>query len=300
MNILPRDKQIEIISGLTEGLSIRALERLTGIHRDTIMRLGARVGFGCAELHDRMFVGLRVNRLELDELWAFVGRKRRQNEKPRPDTIVKEDQYTFVALSAATRAIVSYRTGKRTGENTDLFIQDLRERVIGAPEFSTDGWQPYQTSIRDAFGPRVAHGTITKTYSVTHLAVKEAARRYSPAQVVAVAREAVHGLPAEISTSYVERSHLTLRMSCKRFARLGNGFSKKLENHAAAVSLHVAFYNLCRTHEALRQTPAMALGLTDHVWTIGELIDAALANVPPSEGRRRKPVQLTVIEGGRA
>jgi IS1 family transposase len=301
MNILSRDQQIQVIAALTEGMSIRAVERLTGIHRDTIMRLGARVGRGCAELHDRMIVGLRVNRLELDELWAYVGRRRRQNEKPIPGD-PRGDQYTFVALASSTRAIIAYQTGKRTSETTDAFIRDLRQRVIGSPEFSTDGYRPYQLSIRDAFGSRSAHGTITKTYSVTHLVTKEAARRYSPAQVIAVERDVVSGVPARISTSYVERSHLSMRMQCRRFGRLTNAFSKTLPNHAAAVSLHIAFYNLCRPHESLRTTPAMALGLTDRVWTVGDLLDAALATQPitpiTSGPERRK--RFTVIKGGKS
>lgn len=153
-------------------------------------------------------------------------------------------------------------------------------------------FQYYKPAIRDAFGNRVAYGQINKTYGVTHLAVTEASRRYSPAGVVKVERAAVNGVPAEISTSYVERSHLTLRQSSKRFGRLTNGFSKKLEPHCAAVSLHVAHYNLCRTHEALRTTPAVALGIADHVWTIDELIHAALTAAPtkptPTPARRRR------------
>jgi IS1 family transposase len=247
------------------------------VNRGTVASLALRVGRGCAELHDRMMVGVRTNRLELDELWAFVQRKRRWHQTPCADGPVTGDQYTYVALASSTRAIISYLTGKRSSENTDQFIQDIRQRVIGVPEISTDGYPPYRNAIRDAFGNRVAHGTLTKTYSVTHLAVNEASRRYSPAAVVAVARDVVSGVPAEISTSYVERSHLTLRMSCKRFARLGNGFSKKLEPHCAAVSLHVAYYNLCRVHESLRTTPAVALGIADRVWSLGDLLDAALA-----------------------
>ena len=162
-----------------------------------------------------------------------------------------------------------YRTGKRDSENTDLFIRDLRERILGTPEISTDGFHPYRNAIRDAFGARVAHGFINKTYSVTDLR-KNAAHRYSPAAVVAVSREAVIGAPTEISTSYAERSNLSLRMASRRFTRLTNGFSKKLENHAAAVSLYVAHYNLCRWHETIRNAPAEALGLTDHAWSIGE------------------------------
>jgi IS1 family transposase len=298
MNTLSREQQIAVIAALTEGMSIRAVERITGIHRDTIMRLGLRVGQGCAELHDRMMVGIRTNRLELDELWSFVGKK--QKRVTRKELQVKGDQYTFVALAASSRAIIAYRTAKRTSDETAEFVHDLRERVIGAPEISTDGFLPYQNAIRDAFKGRASHGQIVKTYSVTNLAVKDAARRYSPAEVIAVEREVVNGLPAHISTSYVERSHLTMRMQCRRFGRLTNGFSKTLTNHAAAVSLHIAFYNLCRVHEAHRTiTPAMSLGITDRVWSIGDLVDAALAITPDDVGRRRKPVKLTVIEGGK-
>ena len=211
------------------------------------------------------------------------------------------DQYTFVAVASSAKAILSYRTGKRDSENTDLFVQDLRERVLGAPEFSTDGWSPYQNAIRDAFGNRVAHGVITKTYSVTHLAVNEASRRYSSAAVIAVSRDVVSGVPADISTSYVERQNLSVRMSSRRFTRLTNGFSKKLENHAAAVSLHVTHYNMCRVHETLRTTPAVALGIAERVWAIGDLIDAALATLPvepvtTAPDRRRR---FQVIEGGK-
>ena len=300
MNNLPRDKQIEIIAALTEGMSIRSVERLTGVHRDTIMRLGARVGRGCAELHDRMFVGIRAGRLELDELWAFIGCK--QKNVKRKDLAARGDQYTFVALASSTKAIVAYRTGKRHTDTTDAFIQDLHERVLGAPEISTDGWHPYKNAIRDAFGGRAAHGIINKTYSVTHLATKEASRRYSPAAVVAVSREIVSGLPMDISTSHVERQNLSVRMASRRFTRLTNGFSKKLDNHLAAVALYVAYYNLCRWHETIRSTPAEALGLTDHAWSIGELLDAALAVATPdptgtAPDRRRR---FRVIEGGKA
>ena len=299
MNVLSCDQQIAIISALAEGMSIRSVERLTGVHRDTIMRLGARVGRGCAELHDRMMVGLRVGRIECDELWVFVGCK--QKNVTRKNVPVKGDQYTFVALAASAKAILAYRTGKRDSENTDLFIRDLRERVLGTPEISTDGFHPYRPAIRDAFGDRVAHGVITKTYSVTDLR-KDAAHRYSPAAVVAVSREAVIGIPSEISTSYAERSNLSLRMASRRFTRLTNGFSKKLENHAAAVSLYVAHYNLCRWHETICSTPAEALGLTDHAWSIGELLDAALAVATPdptdtAPDRRRR---FRVIDGGKS
>lgn len=287
MNILTRDQQIQVIAALTEGMSIRAVERLTGIHRDTIMRLSVRAG-----------------RLELDELWQYVGKKQRR--MTRDDGMDKGDQYTFIALAASSRAIISYQTGKRDGFTTNDFMRDLSERVIGRPEISTDGFPPYATAVRAAFGARADYGRIVKTYSVTNLATPEAARRYSPAEVVAVSREIVTGMPTQISTSYVERSNLSIRMASRRFTRLTNGFSKKLENHCAAVSLYVAHYNLCRPHEslspsAMRQiTPAMAAGISDHVWSIGELLDAVLSLVPTRpnpHGRRR---QFRVIKGGKS
>jgi IS1 family transposase len=295
MNILSRDQQIQIIAALTEGMSIRSVERLTGVHRDTIMRLGARVGAGCAALHDRTMHSVRPGRLELDEAWSFVGKK--QKNVDRRELAVKGDQYIFVGIASSAKAIISYRVGKRDTANTTEFLYDLRERVLGSPEISTDGFLPYRNAIRDAFGRRASHGVIVKTYSVTNLA-KEAGVRYSPAAVVAVEREVVSGLPEHISTSYVERQNLSLRMSSRRFTRLTNGFSKKLEHHCAAVSLYVAHFNMCRVHEAHRQTPAMALGIADHVWSIGELIDAALMQVSPDLGRRHKKPMLRVIDGG--
>jgi IS1 family transposase len=298
MNVLPLEKQIEIIAALCEGVGQRAISRLTGTDRKTVARLAMAVGSGCAELHDRMMVGLRVHRIECDELWAYVGHKRNpQKSKPRRSPAFG-DQYTYVALASSTRAIIGYRTGKRDGATTDDFIQDLRQRVIGCRKYRR---MPalLKPAIRDAFGKRVAHGVITKTYSVTHLNVTEASRRYSPAQVVAVAREVESGVPVDISTSYVERQNLTLRMASKRFARLSNGFSKKIDCHLAAVGLYVAFYNLCRTHEALRMTPAMALGITDRVWSIADLIEAALKAVPkkptPTPAQRRR--SFRVIQG---
>jgi IS1 family transposase len=299
MNILSRDKQVEIIAALSEGMGIRATARLTGANRETVGKLALQIGAGCAELHDRAMVGIRVDRLELDELWSFVGKKQKQTKLHE---YAKGDQYVFIGMAGTQKAIISYRVGKRDGETTDLFIRDLRERVLGLPEISSDGFLPYQPAIRHAFGDRVAHGVVSKTYSVTHLNVKEAARRYSPAAVIAVSRDVVSGIPAEISTSYAERGNLSIRMSSRRFTRLTNAFSKKLDNHVAAVALYVAHYNFCRVHETLRTTPAVALGITGHLWSIGELIDAALAAVPPKPAptapdRRR---QFRVIEGGKA
>jgi IS1 family transposase len=299
MNILSRDKQVEVIAALCEGVGIRAAARLTGVNRGTVGSLALRIGRGCAELHDRMMVGLRVNRVELDETWSYIAKKQ-QHIRRDENAMAIGDQYLFVALAGTQKAIISYRLGKRDMFNTESLIFDLRERVIGTPELSSDAWPHYRTAIRAAFGTNVAYGTITKTVAVTDLR-RDAARRYSPAEVVAVTRDVVYGAPEQISTSYVERSHLSLRMGSKRFARLSNGFSKKLEQHGAAVSLYVAFYNLCRVHEALRATPAMALGIADRVWTIGDLLDAALATNPaaPENAPDRRSL-FRVIDGGLA
>lgn len=271
-NVLPFDRQVEVISALTEGVSIRATERLTGIHRDTIMRLGVRVGVGCEKIHDTLMRGLHVPRIELDEVWGYVGKK--QKRVPPEELDTKGDQYTFIALAGAAKAIVGYHTGKRTLESTRAFLWDLRERIYGAPEIISDGFNAYPKAVEEAFGADCRFGVIDKHYSAPQAV--EAARRYSPAEVVSITSRAVIGRPKHISTSYVERQNLTLRMSQRRFTRLTNGFSKKLENHYAAVALYASHYNFCRVHEALRITPAMQLGITDHIWTISELVGASL------------------------
>jgi IS1 family transposase len=236
----------------------------------------------------------------LDEAWSFVGKK--QKNVLRHEINAKGDQYVFIRMAGTQKAIISWGVGKRNTESTMDFLHDLRSRVIGQPEISTDGFHPYRLAIRDAFGASASHGVIVKTYSVTHL-VKEAQGRYSPAAVVAVEGQVVSGDPDQyVSTSYVERQNLSLRMGSRRFTRLTNGFSKKLDNHVAAVALYVMHYNFCRSHEALRTTPAKAIGVADRAWTIAQLVDAALTLAPalPTESppdRRRK---LVVIEGGKA
>jgi IS1 family transposase len=171
-NNLPFDRQVEIISALTEGVSIRATERLTGVHRDTIMRLGVRVGVGCDRLHNTIMRGLRVRRLELDEAWSFVGKKQK---RVREGDVNVGDQYVFIALAGAAKAIVCYRVGKRTLENTKAFLWDVRERVFGAPEIITDGWNAYPSAVEEAFGVGCAYSVIEKHYNAPH------ARRSRPA-----------------------------------------------------------------------------------------------------------------------
>jgi hypothetical protein len=203
---------------------------------------------------------------------------------------VRTARFVFGIINGAGSA-GSASIQARRGQYGRLRVQDLRERVLGAPEISTDGWHPYKLSVRDAFR-NSAHGVIVKTLAVTDLR-KDAAHRYSPCAVVSVSREVMAGVPAKISTSYVERSNLSIRMGSRRFTRLTNGFSKKLECHAAAVSLYVAHYNFCRVHEALtpsakdKNTPAMAIGVANHVWSIGELLDAAPCGCATRADRNR-------------
>jgi IS1 family transposase len=273
MNALSRNQQIAVISALTEGCSIRATERLTGIHRDTIMRLAVRVGDGCAALHDEMMQFVQVNRLELDELWSYVGKKQKRITPADPADL--GDQYVFIGIDANLKAIISYRVGKRDGENANEFLVDLRRRIVNRPEISSDGFSPYLEAVERSFGADCSYGQVIKHYHGEPAI--DTARRYSPGVVVGVRRHRLIGYQRRVCTSYVERGNLTVRMQQRRFTRLTNGFSKKLENHIAAVGLFVAHFNLCRVHEALRITPAMAIGITDHIWSIGELIDEALA-----------------------
>lgn len=222
-------------------------------------------------------------------------REKQRKVKPTDGPFVG-DQYIFLGASSSSKAIVSFQVGKRNEENTKAFVWDLRERIINAPpEISTDALGSYESAIEEAFGIECRYGQIVKSYAGD--GAMDAAHRYSPGHVVAAHTRAVIGRPRHISTSYAERQNLTLRMASRRFTRLTNGFSKRADYHVAAVGLFVAHFNFCRVHEALRVTPAMAQRLTDHVWTIGELLTACLDNAParPRKVHRR----FTVIQGGR-
>ena len=294
MNILSFDKQVAAISALTEGVSIRATERLTDIHRDTIMRLGLRVGEGCAALHDRMMTDLQVGHIEIDEIWAFVAKKQRRVTSADPSSV--GDQYLYTAMDATGKAILSYVVGKRNAENTRDFLADLRARVINRPNISSDAFTQYPEAVELAFGADVDYGQIQKSYSEDANEPRRV-RRYSAGAVVAVATRTVVGDPDQICTSHMERGNLTIRMQTRRFTRLTNAFSKKLRNHKAAVALFIAHYNLCRVHETIRMTPAMMLGVADHIWSVGELIEvAASSDLPEPPGHRFG--HLRVIDGG--
>jgi IS1 family transposase len=307
MNVLSFEKQVRIIAGLTEGLSIRAVARLCDVERNTIGRLALRVGEGCESLHDRPMRGLQVNLIQLDEQWDFIGKKQKRVRQDDPEEM--DDTWLFIAMAASQKAIISFSVGKRTQENTYALAMDLRHRIVNRAQITSDGYAPYIGAVENAFGMNVDFAQITKQY-VSDSNLPDAAHRYSPGHVSGVEKTVIRGRPDpdHISTSYVERFNLSSRRQMRRFSRLTNGFSKKLENHRAAVALWICFYNLCRVHETLRTTPAMALGVTDHVWSIGELIAAALepTDAPPlpkepettqRPGTRR--FRLIVGRGGR-
>jgi IS1 family transposase len=273
-NILPREKQILCIGALAEGQSIRAIERLTGIHQDTICRLGVRVGNACERIMDEQMRGLGCSTIQMDEIWGFIGKKQK-NLRPGDEKRGLGDAWTFVAIDAETRMVPAYRVGKRDSYTANTFVADLasrldRERV----QISTDALAAYTDAIERGFGCEADYGQIVKTYGITDV---QAQRRYSPAELVRITRKIVSGnpLPKLISTSYVERQNLTMRMHMRRLTRLTNAFSKKLENFKSAVSLHFAYYNFVRVHKSLRMTPAMAGGVTNTIWSIGDLVDAA-------------------------
>lgn len=273
-NILSNEKQAAVIASLAEGNSIRSVERMTGIHRDTIMRLGVRVGEGCAMLMDAKMRNLNCRMLQMDEIWGFVGMK--QKNTSRADRRKGfGDVWTFVAIDVDSRMVPAFMVGRRDGYTANTFVEDLACRINGRPQISTDALRAYREAVERGFGANVDYGQVIKVFKEPDLVGQ---RRYSPPEVIGAERHVISGNPvrASISTSYVERQNLTMRMHMRRLTRLTNGFSKKLENFQAAVGLHFGYYNFVRVHKTLRMTPAMAGGVTDHIWTVPELLDASV------------------------
>lgn len=272
-NILSTDKQIAIISALAEGSSIRSIERMTGIHRDTIMRLGVRVGKGCEMLLDSKMQDLGCNYLQLDEVWGYIGKKERHCSVD--DNPEYGDVWTFCAIDSETKLVPSFKCGKRTHELANEFIQDIAGRIRNRVQISTDAMHSYPEAIERAFGADVDYGQIVKVY--VHDAAQHPERKYSAPSFASAYRRAVAGNPEMelVSTSHVERLNATTRLHVKRLNRLTLAFSKKFENFKAAVALHFAYYNLVRRHNTLRCTPAMAAGVEKDFWTVGQLVEAA-------------------------
>jgi len=273
-NVLSSDKQTAIIGALCEGSSIRSIERTTGIHRDTIMRLGVKVGQGCTALMDAKMRNLSCTRLECDEIWGFIGKKDRH---VRPDDDPQfGNVWTYCAIDADTKLVPTFRVAKdRDVKTTTAFMLDVADRMKNRVQISTDGLAAYVDAIDWAFSGNVDYGQIIKTYGTEESV--EAQRRYSAPKINSVEKKAVYGRPEFdlISTSYVERLNATTRLHMKRLARLTHAFSKKRENFEAAVGLHFAYYNFVRRHSTLRCTPAMAAGVTATFWTVEDLVRAA-------------------------
>ena len=273
MNKLRKDKQIQAISALVEGSSIRSVERMTGVHRDTIMRLMRRVGFSCGDFMYDHLRGLTCPFVQVDEIWCFVGKKQR-HVKAHEDQSRVGDFWTFVAIDAVTKLVPAFHVGKRDADSAHLFMWDLASRLEGRVQISSDKLAAYTEAIEMQFGSDVDYGRIVKRYEVEPAI---GPGRYSPPHVVSTEKDVVFGDPRInlISTSYVERQNLTVRMSMRRFTRLTNGFSKSVENLRAAVALHFAHYNYVRKHRTLGTTPAHFHGVADREWTIGDLIELA-------------------------
>lgn len=272
-NVLATSKQVAVLFALIEGASIRATSRMTGVSIPMILSL---LGRGCGALHDRMMQNLPLTRIECNEIWGYVAKKQR-HVRETDDVSAVGDTWTWVAIDAETNLVPSYRVGKRDGENEWAFVADLASRLTNKVQISTDGLRAYEDATELAFDGNVDYAQLVKEYE----AEPAGSGRYSPPEVSHVEKIPLAGNPDLdlASTSYVERQNLTMRMQIRRMTRLTNAFSKKLEIHRAATALRFAHYKLCRRHQSLRMTPAMAAGVSAHMWTMEELLDAALMEV---------------------
>ncbi len=272
-NVLDSKKQVAIISALAEGSGIRQIERMTGVHRDTIMRLGVRTGKGCARLLDRKMRGLTCRQLQFDEIWGFIGKKERhllQDDDPQYG-----DVWTFCAIDRDTKLVPSFKVGKRDLATADAFVSDVASRVTNRVQISADALRAYIDAIEMSFGADVDFAQIVKTYITDDSHVPE--RRFSAPEIVVTEKKSISGFPdlSLASTSHVERLNGTTRLHMRRLTRLTYAFSKKLENFEAAVGLHFAYYNFVKRHSKLRATPAMAAGIERDFWTVENLLEAA-------------------------
>ena len=271
MNRLSRTERAQIIRALVEGNSIRSTSRITGAARNTITTLLVDLGRACSAYQNRFLRDLPSTRIECDETWAFCYAKARNVPEEKRDEFGYGDVWTWVALDPDTKLVPSWLVGRRDADDAMAFIGDLRPRLRNRVQITTDGHRPYIEAIERAFGKDVDYAMLVKEYG----ADPAEERRFSPPVVLSERVYVIQGAPVEdrISTSYVERQNLTMRMGMRRFTRLTNGFSKKVQNHAAMVSLHFMYYNFGRVHSSLGKltTPAMAAGVSDHVWTCNEI-----------------------------
>jgi IS1 family transposase len=279
MNKLSTEKRAGVVAALVEGNSLRGTARMTGVARMTVEKLLRDLGTACAAYHDAHVRGLKSQRIQCDEIWSFVGAKAKNvPERKRGEW---GDVWTWTAIDADSKLIVGYRVGNRTAVDAYDFMQDVASRLTNRVHLTTDQLKVYLNAVDYAFGIDVDYAMLEKHYG-SFVNTGSAAHRYTPAKITGAKRVTITGDPAtrHISTSYVERQNLTMRMHMRRFARLTNAFSKKLEMHAHNVALHFAYYNFCKIHQTLRITPAMASGISDHAWELSDLVSLLDSEAP--------------------
>ncbi len=269
MNTLTQDERVRVVAALVEGNSIRSTSRMTGIARNTVTKLLVDLGTACMKFHDLTVRNVRVRRLQCDEIWSYVGAKAK-NVSAEKKEIGWGDVWTWVGIDADTKLVVSYLVGGRGADWAMDFMQDAASRIKGRVQITTDGHKAYLEAVEGAFGMDCDYAQLHKIYGAS----LENEARYSPAVCIGCDMKTVSGNPdpKHVSTSYVERQNLTMRMGMRRFTRLTNGFSKKIENHAHAVALHFMYCNFVRIHQTLRVTPAMEAGLVSSPWTLSDLV----------------------------
>ena len=268
---LDMDKAVLCLSLLTEGSSIRSTERVSGVHRDTIMRLLRLAGAKCEALLNRLVRGVEVEDVQADELWSFVGMKEKTKHRRHITDPELGDAYTFVGIERHSKLVLAWHLGRRNSWDAHDFIEKLSTATTGRFQLSTDGFSGYPNAVEYAFGARVDFGQLIKTYSAETV---DSERRYSPARIISAEKIAISGAPAEerICTSHVERTNLHIRMQMRRFTRLTNAFSRKRDNLRAALALHFAAYNFTWMHSSIRMTPAMKAGIARKPWSVRDLL----------------------------
>lgn len=268
---LSMERATQIISLMLEGMSVRAIARLTDTDKGTILALLLTVGEKCRKVFDARIRGVRPRYVQFDETWSFVHTK--EKNLASDDSAEWGDAYTWIALESESKLVISYHVGKRDAESANEFVSDYSSRVIGRHQVTSDGLKSYVEAIETYFGADIDFAQLIKIYGKPDNAGPD---WYGPGKVIETVPTPVSGNPdmARISTSHVERANLTVRMHLRRFTRLTNGFSKKMSHLKAAISVYMAWYNLCRVHQTLRVTPAMQAGLTHHIWSVGELLAA--------------------------
>jgi len=270
MNKLTTEKRRQVIAALVEGNGIRATVRMTGVSKNTIAKLLVDLGTACSEYLNKALVNLTSKRIQCDEIWSFCYAKEKNVPQELRGKFGYGDVWTWVAIDADTKLIVSWLVAGRDAGSAHEFIQDVAKRLANRVQMTTDGHRAYLSAIEDSFGNDIDYAMLVKMYGSD----REREATYSPAECIGCREVVVTGRPdaKHISTSFVERQNLTMRMHMRRFTRLTNAHSKKIENHIASIAIHYMHYNFCRIHESLRVTPAMESGVTDHVWSIEEMI----------------------------